>query len=294
MTTVFIHTIRKPLSLFLLSTSFILSLAEWAKPNRPHQVEQTKLPKNEVFDPQLFRIQNIATSIRYCDSIYGNSQVKETDTANYVNLVSQFIKNRFYHGYSNFSFGYNTIGWALAPILHKDLTATVIPDDILKFPNGACSQQSIVFFELLRKKGFTTRKVGLFDSTNLSGHFASEVYWKGNWHYYDVNKEPDASILENFGRPSLDMILQTPGLIDSVYRGKTDINVQELFKHPVYGKPNQSEAPNATLYQQVTKIISLSLPIWVLIGIACWTLIFRNKKSPFGDSKKESSIGTTR
>jgi hypothetical protein len=274
----FLHTIRKPIPLALLSMAFLLSLAEWAKPNRPHQVEQSKLPKNELFDPQLFRIQNIAASIRYCDSIYGNSQVKETDSATYVNLVSRFIKNRFYHGYSNFSFGYNTIGWALAPILHKDLSATVIPDDILKFPNGACSQQSIVFFEVVRRKGFVTRKVGLFDSTRLGGHFVSEVFWQGNWHYYDVNKEPNDSILEKLGRPSLDMILQTPGLIDSVYVGKTDINIQELFKHPVYGKPNQSEAPNATIYQQVTKTISLTLPLWVMIAIGIWVLIFGNKK----------------
>jgi hypothetical protein len=107
---IFLHTIRKPIPLALLSVAFVLSILEWVKPNRPNQVEETKLPKNELFDPQLFRIQNIAASIRYCDSIYGNSQLKETDTATYVNLVSRFIKNRFYHGYSNFSFGYNTIG----------------------------------------------------------------------------------------------------------------------------------------------------------------------------------------
>jgi hypothetical protein len=273
-----IHTLCKPIPILLLSIACVITAIEWIKPNRPEQADPNFKPNKEAFNPQLFSIRSIDAGIKYCDSVYGKNQINKSDTAEYVSQVSRFVKNRFYHGYSNFSFGYNTIGWMLAPILHKDLTATVMPDDILQFPNGACSQQSIVFFELLKRKGLLTRKVGLYDSINRGGHFASEVFWNGNWHYYDVNKEPDASILERLGRPSLQEILKRPGLIDSVYSVHKDVNTAYMFRNPEYGSPNQSEAPNATIYQWTTKWISLTLPIWILLAVFCWTFIFGNKK----------------
>lgn len=279
MKSAFIHTLFKPIPIVLMSISCVITAIEWIKPNHPEQADPNFKPNNEVFNPQLFSIRSIDAGIKYCDSVYGKNQINKSDTAEYVNQVSRFVKNRFYHGYSHFSFGYNTIGWMLAPILHKDLTATVMPDDILQFPNGACSQQSIVFFELLKRKGLLTRKVGLYDSTNGGGHFASEVFWNGNWHYYDVNKEPDASILERLGRPSLEEILKSPGLIDSVYVVCKDIDVEAMFKNPEYGSPNQAQAPNASLYQFITKWISLTLPVWVLAALFCWTFIFGNKKT---------------
>ena len=216
MKSAFFQTLRSPFPLLILSIALIISTIEWIKPNGPQQLDTNFHPANELFDPQLYRINSIDAGVKYCDSVYGKNQISKSDTTEYVNQMARFIKNRFFHGYSHFSFGHNTIGWMLAPILHKNLTATVIPEDIIQFPNGACSQQTIVFFELLKRKGFLTRKVGLFDSTLGAGHFASEVFWNGSWHFYDVNKEPDASILESLGRPSLEEILKRPGLIDSV------------------------------------------------------------------------------
>jgi hypothetical protein len=278
MKSAFFQTLRSPFPLLILSIALIISTIEWIKPNGPQQLDPNFHPANELFDPQLYSIKSIDAGVKYCDSVYGKNQISKSDTAEYVNQMAVFIKKRFYHGYSHFSFGHNTIGWMLAPILLKNLTATVIAEDIIQFPNGACSQQSIVFFSLLKRKGFLTRKVGLFDSTLGAGHFASEVFWNGSWHFYDVNKEPNTNILESMGRPSLEEILKSPGLIDSVYKNKRDIHTGTMFKNPEYGRPNQNYAPNATIYQWTTKWISLTLPVWVLLAIACWMFIFRNKK----------------
>lgn len=279
MKSAFFQFLRNPFPLLILSIALIISTIEWIKLKGPQQLDPNFHPANELFDPQLYSIKSIDAGVKYCDSVYGSNQINKYDTAEYVNQMARFLKNRFYHGYSHFSFGHNTIGWMLAPILHKNLNATVIPDDIMQFPNGACSQQSIVFFSLLKRRGFLTRKVGLFDSTLGAGHFASEVFWNGSWHFYDVNKEPDATLLESLGRPSLEEILKRPGLIDSVYSARNDIHIASLFSNPTYGKPNQTEAPNATIYQLTTKWISLTLPVWVLAALVCWTVIFGNKKT---------------
>jgi hypothetical protein len=279
MKSTFFQTLRSPFPLLMLSIALIISMIEWIKPNGPQQLDTNFHPANELFDPQLYRINSIDAGIKYCDSVYGNNQINKSDTAEYVNQVARFIKKRFYHCYSHFSFGHNTIGWMLAPILLKSLTATVIAEDIIQFPNGACSQQSIVFFSLLKRKGLLTRKVGLFDSTLGAGHFASEVFWNGSWHFYDVNKEPNIRILESIGRPSLEEILKSPGLIDSVYKNRKDIHTSTMFKNPEYGRPNQNYAPNAAIYQWTTKWISLTLPVWVLAALVCWTVIFGNKKT---------------
>jgi len=274
----FLNNVKRPIPAILLGISLLLSAIEWRNQFTSTPMGENKLAINELFDPSFKRLTSLSACIQYCDSNFKYLLVSQKDTFSYVNFVAEFIKKRFYHGYSYFRPGYNTIGWMAAPILHKDLSATVIPDDILKFPHGACSQQSIIFFELLQKKGLPTRKVGFFDSTTQGGHFASEVYWGGKWHYYDVNKEPDVTILERMGRPSFDEVYMTPGLVDSVYRN-ADVSAG-LFKNHFYGKPNEPLAPNATIYHRITKFISLTLPIWVLLTIWIWGLLSRrNMKS---------------
>jgi hypothetical protein len=43
------------------------------------------------------------------------------------------------------------------------LSAIVLPEDILKYPMAACSQQSIIMMECFKKIGVDYRKVGFED-----------------------------------------------------------------------------------------------------------------------------------
>ena len=194
----------------------------------------------------------------------------------YVNIASYVIKNRFYHGYSYFNAGFNTIGWALAPLIKADLAATVLVDDILKFPNAACSQQTIVFLDVLKQKGISYRKVG-FNQEGLGGHFASEIWYNNQWHYYDVNKEPNAQLLELMNRPSINKILSVPGLIDSIYAGRMNVAPAIFFRNPIFGPKKETLAPTASNYQLVTRALSYSLPIWVFLFF--WQLGWLNEKT---------------
>ncbi|MES1198083.1 MAG: hypothetical protein ABUL41_02290, partial [Chitinophagaceae bacterium] len=109
----------------------------------------------EDFDPSLVRLNSLDKIAAYCDSLYTEKSyiqnVKFEET--YPEIVSGVIRNRFYHGYSLYGSYNNFLGALLSKVSMSGLKAIVIPNDILKYPYAACSQQSIVFMELLRRKG---------------------------------------------------------------------------------------------------------------------------------------------
>ncbi|RZK24688.1 MAG: hypothetical protein EOO43_07300 [Flavobacterium sp.] len=96
------------------------------------------------------RLDNLKDLSQYIDSFYKANYPNRT----YPGVVSEVLRKRFYHGYSL----YNTMSNPSASFFQKFLgngaTAVVIPDDILKYANAACSQQSIVSMEIFQAKGY--------------------------------------------------------------------------------------------------------------------------------------------
>ena len=90
--------------------------------------------------------------ITYNDSIYLTKKIKTFDTAAYVKIVSETIKQRFYFGLLHYRFAENWIAALSGKLLWSHLSAVVNPNDILKHSEGLCSQQTIVFMELLKRK----------------------------------------------------------------------------------------------------------------------------------------------
>jgi len=54
-------------------------------------------------------------------------------------VVSGVISEKFYHGYSYYGKGHNVFAKMFEPFLFEGVSAIVIPDDIVKYPNAACS-----------------------------------------------------------------------------------------------------------------------------------------------------------
>ena len=123
---------------------------------------QYKLNKTEKFKPELVRLNSIDKLISYTDSIYDSTpSLIKNDTALYVQTLSSVIKERFCHGLTSYSFSDNWIAYLLSKVFWEDFSAIVIPNDILKYPMGLCSQQTIVFMESLKLKHISVRSVGL-------------------------------------------------------------------------------------------------------------------------------------
>lgn len=224
---------------------------------------------DEWFDPSLMRLSNLSKLQAFCDSLYGHTQIATSDSAIYANIVGRVLRLRFYHGYSYHNLGQNFIGHLLAPLVHSNLGAIVIPDDILKHPNAACSQQSIIGMELFKRKGYPVRKVGFYDPQVQAGHFCFEVFYGGSWHYFDPNKEPELEILERHSRPSIADLTADYHLLDSVYYKEDSTVRRGYLLHYTYGPVNQFPAKNARLYQQATRFFSYTLFFWLLL-IGWW------------------------
>lgn len=225
----------------------------------------------EDFNPALLRINSISKLERYCDSVYAVKYATQPDVnfeESYPGIVTAAVRDRFYHGYSNYSFKNNLPAVLFEPLTGKNMSAIVLPDDILKYPYGACSQQSIVVMELLRKKGLLTRVVGF--NGKMGGHFSFETYYNGTWHFFDPNMEPDQAVLNKYNQPGIAFLASNPSILLAAYKNIPTEKTLDLFLNYSYGKPNATVAPWATPYQKVTKFLSYTLWIFFLMAFI-WT-----------------------
>lgn len=242
----------------------------------------------EEFDSSLNRLSSISKLEVYCDSLFAAGALSDrtiTFEKDYPTLVSSVIRRKFFHGYSNYGYSDNYMALLLEPLTGKDASAIVIPDDLMKYPYAACSQQSIVMMELLKRKGFITRKVGFYGGEEYGGHFSFEVYYKNSWHYFDPNQEPDAKVLAAYNRPSIAFLAKHEAVLMAAYNHWDSAKVRAVLLNYSYGKPNYFEAPNALLYQRVTKFLSYTLWFFLLLAFLFvrrkyLKLISRNSEVP--------------
>lgn len=252
---------------FLLLASFGLQLLFW-------EIRGKYLPKDkpnvfesangEHFDPSLSRLTTISSFTAYCDSINGSSTINPSDSEKYAGIVASVLRERFYHGYSYYRLGQNSLAFILAPLLNSELRAIVIPDDILKHPNAACSQQSIVGMEAFRRRGFKVRKVGF--KTENRGHFCYETFFNGKWHFFDPDGEPRLSVMKANHFPAVSDLVQSDSLLHTVYNKPGKGDLEKIFPSYSYGPVDKFPARNARAYQYVTKYLSYTL--WLWIGLA--------------------------
>ncbi len=218
----------------------------------------------EEYDPSLSRLNTIEKLEDYCDSIYYSKKLnidKSVSNDIYPGIVVKVIKQKFYHGYSHFGISDNYLAKFLEPFfINKPVSAIVDPDDIVKYPMAACSQQSILFTKLLMKKGYNVRKVGFYHP-QVGGHYALEVFYSESWHYYDPNKEMDFTYLQSLKRPSVEFLAKNPNVLVKAYQYKESEAMLKLLPTYFYGKPNKIDGLNALIYQKTTKFLSYS--IWI-------------------------------
>ena len=221
---------------------------------------QNTYSHKELFNIELSKFQNIDDITAHIDGIYSAKHTSsDIDTLTYVNITSDVIKNRFFHGLSHYSFKENWIASFAGKLFWSHLAAIVEPDDILKYNEGLCSQQTIVFLEILKRKGINTRWIGLGYKEG-PGHFLAEVNYYGKWHLYDIDKEPKWERVTHH-HESIDYYRRHP---DSLFLAYDGILRRESFNKIMekveYGNVNEFPAKNMLLFHRVTKILIYLLP----------------------------------
>ena len=211
----------------------------------------------EEYDPSLSRLNTIDKLVKYCDSLYLttiSTDNEEEVKRDYTDIVSAVVRKRFFHGYSYYGFSSNYMALLLSKVTIQGLDAVVVPDDIMKYPYAACSQQSIVMMNVLKSKGFDTRKVSF--QGKISGHFCFEVYYEEGWHFYDTNMEPDVNVLNSYGRPGIAFLVSHPEILVKAYGRYPRNEILDIFPTYTYGEINKFPAPKAILFQKLSKILS--------------------------------------
>jgi len=221
----------------------------------------------EEYDSSLAgRLHSINSLLLYTDSLSG---FKERQNLNYVELLASVVRKRFYHGYSFYSYSDNWMATMAGKIIWSDLSAIVLPDDIMKHPMAACSQQAIVLMECFTRIGIDYRKVG------FTGHFALEGKVKGNWYFFDTDMEP--KFVNR--RKSLSELINSQELLPS-YANHIRPNFSSALLEPFYGEVNLAPAPRAAIFHKATFLLSkflfLSAIIFVLYPLIK-KLLFQTK-----------------
>lgn len=220
--------------------------------------------KNEVYNSELSGINTLERAVFFIDEMYDSKYHDKFDTVLYVNVVSDFVKQRFYHGLAEYSINDNWIAALMGNLIWSHFSAIVDPNDILNHSEALCSQQAIVFMEILTIKGIENRSVGI-GSKEGKGHFMTEVFYNNSWHLYDVNKEPrwDNIVLAH---QSMSFYNNNKDSLYKIYQGKlTPSQVNQLTEKLQYGKPNEFSAKKMLLFHLISKIITYFLPIFFTI-----------------------------
>ncbi len=211
----------------------------------------------EQYDPSLARLNSIDKLRKYCDSLYqasGFTGHQDQFIRDYTGIVSSVIRKRFFFGYSYYGFNSNYMALLMSKATIHGLSAIVIPDDILKYPFAACSQQSIVFMEVLHAKGIATRKISL--KGKISGHFCFEVFYNGGWHFHDPSLEPDRNVLNSYDRPGIVFLVSHRNILLKAYNRYPPDEILDIFPNYTYGDINKFPAPRAIIFQKLTKFLS--------------------------------------
>ncbi len=211
--------------------------------------------KWEAYDPSLaYRLKSVDNIISFSDSAIGKDKRQSLE---YVSYLNKIISNSFYHGYSYYSFHHNWIAFLAAKVFWKDLNAVVDPNDILKHPQAACSQVSIVLASCLKNIHVPYRKIG------LKGHFILEAKIQDKWYVYDPNLEPQ---FKN-GRKSLKELMRSNELFEAYAGRQSKANLLSIFSTIKYGKVNGDLAPRALIFHKCSFVLSLLIAGFLLLYV---------------------------
>lgn len=262
---------------------FVLSFFELLfliPPVRNFFGSQAQPIRDESYDPALFRLNSVAKLEAYTDSLY---QLPPADTirkgeARFPLILGEIVRMRFFHGYPAYGVGNNFLAMFASRLTGRSYDAIVNADDILKYPNADCRQQSLVMMELLRKRGYLVRSVHMKAEKAKEEHFTFETFYDGSWHFSDPDLEPNAELLLHKRRPSVEELSKDSAFLTTVYNKQKPAMIVELFHSYRLGKVNELMPSRVYMFHSVTKVLS---GITWIICLLIYFVFLRSGKMSF-------------
>jgi len=240
----------------------------------------------EEYSPELNYINSVAKLEAHTDSLFSvTPRGRISSRGLYPIILNQVVRKRFYHGLYKYSIGNNFMALLATKISGRSWNEVWDADDILKSPHAFCGQQSLVEMNLLIKKGYAVRSILMQAPTFKQGHFAFEVFFDNNWHFFDPDMEPKAELLTERGRPSLaelnSSILSDRSILANLYPHANPDVMFELFNNYKQGEVNKLMPDRVYLFASITKFVSY---ISCLLSIVLYFLFLRRVRFSFSES----------
>lgn len=254
----------------------VLTIYSWLTPS----TSRLTYDGDEQYTESLGRINSLKDFSSYIDHVASKQLIVDenneiVDSAKYVVLTDSLMKERFYHGYSHYSLADNYTAFLAGKYIWSDLSALVRPNDILSHPHAACSQQAIVFQELLKLKNFKVRKVAF--SSSISGHFCTEVRYNERNHFFDTNLEANWDSITSI--PSTKKLVSNEKLLEKAYAHLPQKTLKVFTENPpIYGEWNTYPAKNMRLLHFLT--YGLSSIGFLILGLFSLFLLKKYKANP--------------
>jgi hypothetical protein len=261
----FFNKVLLKLSVGCFCVSLIISLI-FLLVKEDKTVFEIKPSVREKYSSHLFfKVKSIRGLSDTLNAIARQNHITRNSLA-YLEVANDLVESRFCFAYSHYSYCNNPYMKILGDLIWDDLSAIVIPDDLMKYNHAACSQQSIVLMDLLMKNGFEVRKVG------LSGHFCMEAKVGNQWYFFDPTKEPlmrnDTSARQFEGVKRSYMV--------SKYRNSEQKTVSKMFSTYTIGETNAFPAPKVVLLHRFAFFMLYFGPI--VFGVFFF-MIYKSKKN---------------
>lgn len=234
------------------------------------------IPSNldEKFDERFLHINSCS---RLDSLVSAEFNKNRGDTASTVLFIDSFLRNRFYHSYSELSVRDNWISALCGTLFWHHFLFPVVPCDIIKYPMAACSQQGILFQQQLDRLKITCSTIQFISSSKKKpGHYAVSVYYSSSWHYYDPNREP---FIIDSTMPSVETIIEKK-LYEKMYSKPSNLQFQRFFKDKSYKLVNRVPFHKGNMYYFQTVTAFLSDWLWLGLLVVCLLYFFVPRQRP--------------
>lgn len=257
--------LRITLSIFFIGLG--VYLLTHVNPSYEHECTQFTGNNHELFDAKLSRVSDIDELGQLVESTYNDSaSSSQLDSFQYMRIAKLLVKKKFYHGNAAYSWQENWICYLLGKYIWVDFNSLVSPADVARHCAAMCSQQTMVFTELMKRKGIQYRYVYLKNHKDGNGHFSCEIWLNNEWRYLDVNREIIWDGVADESEYSFDHIVKN-NLYEKLYRNYPEYFQTFSYKEEIsYSKPNENIGWKMILFQHVTKVLSWLMPI--VLGMA--------------------------
>jgi len=213
---------------------------------------------NEIYDPEIGSINSLQALKKNIQIIVEQENLSGIEIPIYID---DLLRKKFMHGSSSINTKGNWLLQVADTILIDELAFSFSAEDVAKHNRAICSQQAILFQELIADFGFEYESVGfnvpLLEFKEVSGdkefnHFASAVKVDNNWYYFDSNLEPIYDRKNHLVYSEL-LIGQSERLTELYPSYKW----AEITEGMIYSSSrNTFPAPTGLLIQQISKVLS--------------------------------------